>query len=48
MVLVKLFRAFQVETCDKTAKELDFVEGVIGILTHEVVLKFKRRPIISA
>lgn len=43
MCIVKLLRKFEVKSCDATPKQLDFVEGVIGILSHEVPVLFTKR-----
>ena len=43
MALIKIFQKFEVHTCEKTVKNLDFIEGVIGILTHDVLVVFKNR-----
>lgn len=42
-VLIEIFRRFEVKTTEQTVKKLDFIEGVIGILTHKVDLVFKKR-----
>ena len=43
MSLIKIFSKFEAKTSPNTVKELDFIEGVIGILTHDVKLIFERR-----
>ena len=43
MTVVKLLRKFEVKSCQTTPKNLDFVEGVIGILSHDVNVCFTRR-----
>lgn len=43
MALIKIFRRFEARTTENTVKELDFIEGVIGILTHEVNVIFRKR-----
>ena len=43
MTIIKILRRFQVLPCDKTVKELNFIEGVIGIFDHDITLVFKRR-----
>nr|QUF59376.1 cytochrome p450 CYP3045A1 [Brachionus angularis] len=47
MCLVKIFRKFEAKTTDNTVKELNFIEGVIGILTHKVNLQFKKRNLLN-
>ena len=43
MSLIQIFRRFEAKACENTIKNLDFIEGVIGILTHPVNLKFTKR-----
>lgn len=43
MCLVKILSKFQVKSTEKTVEKLDFIEGVIGILTHDVDLAFQKR-----
>ncbi len=43
LTLIKIFRKFEVHPSARTVKELHFIEGVIGILTHQVNLVFKKR-----
>ena len=45
MCLIKIFSRFEVKTTENTNEKLDFIEGVIGILTHEVKLMFQKRKI---
>ena len=41
--LVRIFSEFEAFPSDNTVKKLDFIEGVIGILTHPVNVIFKKR-----
>ena len=43
MALIKIYSKFETMQCEKTVKTLEFIEGVIGIFNHDVVVKFKRR-----
>jgi hypothetical protein len=43
MALIQIFRRFEAKTTTNTIKNLDFIEGVIGILTHKVNLVFTKR-----
>ena len=42
LTLIKVLSKYETRPCS-TVKELDFIEGVIGILTHEVNVVFKKR-----
>lgn len=45
MSLIKIVGKFQIKTTKQTVEKLDFIEGVIGILTHDVNLMFQKREI---
>ncbi len=43
IALVKILRKFEIHTCDKTIKTLDFNDGVTRSSKHPITVVFKKR-----